>query len=300
MLLANVGTPANRARRYRQVPLALGKFLFWVGVPISIIGFTRQADLSGNLYLAPLVAWVAIFLGLFCSRLWINWRGLAWSRPTQGSFSLASMLGNTGYIGYPVVLLLPQLGLDMFGWALFYDALGTLLGSYGFGAVLASEFSAGRSSGRTSQWRNRLRQVLRNPIIWAFGLGLLLKLVALPRWLDQGLYRVAWFVVMLSLVLIGMRIQQLESWRHLPPALVAVSIKMLILPLTVGFGLTLLGVEGATRLVLILQAGMPCAFSNLVLAEAYDLDRELSVTCVALSSGILLLTLPIWLWQFSD
>ena len=103
---------------------------------------------------------------------------------------------------------------------------------------------------------------------------------------------------MLSLVLIGMRIQQLESWRHLPPALVAVSIKMLVLPLTVGFGLTLLGVEGATRLVLILQTGMPCAFSNLVLAEAYDLDRELSVTCVALSSGILLLTLPIWLWQF--
>jgi predicted permease len=80
---------------------------------------------------------------------------------------------------------------------------------------------------------------------------------------------------------------------------VAVSIKMLILPLTVGLGLTLLGVEGATRLVLILQAGMPCAFSNLVLAEAYDLDRDLSVTCVALSSGILLLTLPIWLWQFS-
>jgi len=181
-----------------------------------------------------------------------------------------------------------------------WERWGTLLGSYGFGAILASEFSADRSGDRTSQWRNRLRQVLRNPIIWAFGFGLLLKQVALPGWLDQGLYGIAWFVVMLSLVLIGMRIQQLESWRHLPPALVAVSIKMLVLPLTVGFGLTLLGVEGATRLVLILQTGMPCAFSNLVLAEAYDLDRELSVTCVALSSGILLLTLPIWLWQFSD
>ena len=64
-------------------------------------------------------------------------------------------------------------------------------------------------------------------------------------------------------------------------------------------GLTILGIEGAPRLVLILQAGMPCAFSNLVLAEAYSLDRDLSVTCVALSSISLLLTLPIWLWQFS-
>ena len=281
------------------MPLALGKFLFWVGVPLSIIGFIRRADLSGNLYLAPLVAWVAIFLGLLFSRLWIALRGLTWPRPTQGSFSLASMLGNTGYIGYPVVLLLPQLGVDMFGWALFYDALGTLLGSYGFGAILASEFSGRAPVGQPPHWPSRLSPVLKNPIIWAFGIGMLLKLATLPSWLDQLLYRFAWLIVMLSLVLIGLRIQQLSSWQHMPPALVAVSIKMLVLPLIIGAGLTLFGVAGAPRLVLILQAGMPCAFSNLVLAEAYGLDRDLSVTCVALSSIALLLTLPIWLWGFS-
>lgn len=270
-----------------------------MGVPLSIIGFIRRADLSGNLYLAPLVAWVAIFLGLLFSRLWIALQGLTWPRPTQGSFSLASMLGNTGYIGYPVVLLLPQLGVDMFGWALFYDALGTLLGSYGFGAILASEFSGRAPVGQTPRWPSRLSPVLKNPIIWAFGIGMLLKLAALPSWLDQLLYRFAWLIVMLSLVLIGLRIQQLSSWQHIPPALVAVSIKMLVLPLIIGAGLTLFGVAGAPRLVLILQAGMPCAFSNLVLAEAYGLDRDLSVTCVALSSIALLLTLPIWLWGFS-
>lgn len=298
-LLASVGPPAQRVTRHQRVPLVLGKFLFWIGVPISIIGFIRRADLSGNLYLAPVVAWGAILLGLLCSRLWILLRGTTWPRPTQGSFSLASMLGNTGYIGYPVVLLLPQLGIDMFGWALFYDALGTLLGSYGFGAVLASDFGDHCRASRRPQWQTRFLEVFRNPIIWAFGLGMMLKLTTLPGWLDQLLYRFAWLVVMLALVLIGMRIQQLSSWRHMPPALVAVSIKMLILPLAVGIGLTMLGVGGAPRLVLILQAGMPCAFSNLVLAEAYELDRDLSVTCVALSSIGLLLTLPIWLWQFS-
>jgi hypothetical protein len=299
ILLTSVGSPADRVKRHHQVPLALGKFLFWIGVPISIIGFIRRADLSGNLYLAPVVAWVAILMGLVCSRLWIALRGLTWPRPTQGSFSLASMLGNTGYIGYPVVLLLPQLGVDMFGWALFYDALGTLLGSYGLGAVLASEFSGQPLHRQRPQWQARILPILRNPIIWAFSLGMLLKLVAFPIWLDQLLYRVAWIIVMLSLVLIGLRVQQLRSWQHMPSALVAVCIKMLILPLSIGLGLTLLGIEGAPRLVLILQAGMPCAFSNLVLAEAYDLDRDLSVTCVALSSAILLLTLPVWLWQFS-
>ncbi|MGB3137299.1 MAG: AEC family transporter [Nodosilinea sp.] len=286
---------------HQRVPRELGKFLFWLGIPLSIIGFMRRADLSGNLYLAPVVAWTAILLGLLCSRLWIRAVRGPWPRPTQGSFSLAAMLGNTGYIGYPVVLLLPQLGVGVFGWALFYDALGTLLGSYGLGAILASEMG-GQSrpaSQLGQQWLIRLRAVGQNPIILAFGLGLVLKTIALPPWLDLGLYQFAWAIVVLSLVLMGLRIQQLKSWQHLHRATAAVAIKMLVLPLAVGLGLTLVGIDGPPRLVMILQAGMPCAFSNLVLAEAYDLDRDLSVTCVGLSSASLLLTLPLWLWAFA-
>jgi hypothetical protein len=280
--------------------MALGKFLFWVGIPISIVGFMRRADLSGQIYLAPAVAWAAMLLGLLCSRLWISAQGQHWPRPTQGSFSLASMLGNTGYIGYPVVLLLPQLGLSVFGWALFYDALGTLLGSYGLGAILASEFSGRRQEKSQPAWLSWLLEILRNPIILAFGVGLVLKTLRLPTWLDGVLYRMAWMVVMLSLVLMGLRIQQLTSWRHVSRAGAAIAIKMLILPLAVGLGLTVLGVDGPPRLVMVLQAGMPSAFSNLVLAEAYELDRDLSVTCVGLSSVGLLLTLPIWLWGFAQ
>ncbi len=294
--------PGEPQGLYQQVPLRLGRFLFWLGIPLSIVGFMRRADLSGNLYLAPVVAWVAILLGLLCSRLWIRADRAPWPRPTQGSFSLAAMLGNTGYIGYPVVLLLPQLGVGVFGWALFYDALGTLLGSYGLGAILAAELGGPgpkTAQPRQRQWSTRLRAVGQNPIILAFGLGLGLKAIALPAWLDLGLYQFAWAIVVLSLVLMGLRIQQLSSWRHLHRATVAVVIKMLVLPLAVGLGLTLLGVDGPPRLVMILQAGMPCAFSNLVLAEAYDLDRDLSVTCVGLSSASLLLTLPLWLWAFS-
>ncbi|WP_317036962.1 AEC family transporter [Nodosilinea sp. E11] len=292
---------------YYQVPLRLGRFLFWVGIPLSIIGFMRRADLSGNLYLAPVVAWGAILLGLGCSRLWLSVHQVSWSRPTQGSFSLAAMLGNTGYIGYPVVLLLPQLGVSVFGWALFYDALGTLLGSYGLGAILAAEMGGrpqspldltGARPGMR-QWLSRLRAVGQNPIILAFGLGLWLKTIALPAWLDSALYQLAWVIVVLSLVLMGLRMQQLRSWQHVHRATAAVAIKMLVLPLAVGLALTALGVDGPARLVMILQAGMPCAFSNLVLAEAYDLDRDLSVACVGLSSASLLFTLPLWLWAFS-
>jgi len=39
----------------------------------------------------------------------------------SGQFSLAAMVGNTGYLGYPITLAFA--GTQYFGWALFYDLL---------------------------------------------------------------------------------------------------------------------------------------------------------------------------------
>lgn len=279
------------------VAFQLGRFLFWLGVPLSIVGFIYRADLSGPVFWAPLVAWLAMLLGLSCSYLWLRPRRRHWQRPSQGSFTLASMLGNTGYMGFPVVLLLPQLGPDYFGWALLYDAFGTLFGAYGLGVVVAADF--GRQSAIPDKWFTHLKEIVRNPTILGFFIGMGLRPVPLPKPIDQGLYGFAWLIVMLALVLMGMRLHQLASWQNLQPAAVAVGIKMLLIPLAVGLVLTLIGLQGPTRLVLVLQAGMPCAFANLVLAEAYNLDKGLTVTCVGLSSALLLLTLPLWLWGFA-
>ena len=45
-------------------PAQVGKFLFWVGVPISIVGFLRHAQVSWSLWVAPVVAWAAILSGI--------------------------------------------------------------------------------------------------------------------------------------------------------------------------------------------------------------------------------------------
>lgn len=281
--------------------IALGQFLFWIGVPLGIIGFLHQSDLSGRVYLAPLVAWAAMLLGLLCGLLWLRSRRHPWSRASQGSFSLATMLGNTGSIGYPVVLLLPQLGPDYFGWALFYDALGTLPGAYGFGVIWASVYGD-RPLGQVhprDRWRAPLLEIIRNPTLVAFAAALALRPVAFPGLVNQILYGFGWLMIFLSLVLMGLRLQQVSSWRTLKSATIVVGIKMVLTPLVVGLVLTGLGLQGPARLALVVQAGMPCAFATLILAEAYNLDRDLAVTSLGLSAAMLLLTLPIWLWSFA-
>lgn len=274
-----------------RVLAGLGQFLLWVGVPITIVVFLRQTELSGLLWLAPLVAWVAIVLGI----------GLAWGclrlqaaechPPTQGSFFLTSMVGNTGYLGYPVALSL--LGPENFGWTLFYDLLGSTLGAYGLGIGIAAQFGLGLQS----RWQ-LVQHLLKNPPLWSFVAGLGFRSVPLPALLDQVLQGLAWSVIWLALILLGMRLSHLSSWRHLPLALSSLSIKMLVVPLIMGLGLTIAGIHGPPRLALVLQMAMPPAFATLVLSEVYGLDRELTVTSLMLGTAGLLVTLPLWLWLF--
>lgn len=283
----------------------LGQFLFWIGVPLSIFSFLRRTDLGGSIWLSPVVAWVAILLGLGLAWWWLQGKS-GWSQPSQGSFLLSCMVGNTGYIGYPVILLLPQLGPEYFGWALFYDILGTFFGAYGLGVILASHFSprhlhpsAHSRNWWTILWQDLILELGKNPILLAFFLGLACHSLAFPPLLDQLLNQFAWSMVVFSLVLMGMRLQQVTSARHLPAAMISVGIKMLGVPLTIGILLTVWGLEGPPKLVLILQSGMPSAFATLILAEHYQLDRELTATVVGLGSAFLVITLPVWVLLFS-
>ncbi|XGV95537.1 MAG: AEC family transporter [Leptolyngbya sp. BL-A-14] len=285
----------------KTMPAYLGKFLFWVGVPISIVAFLRHAHLSASLWLAPVLAWIAMLLGVGIA-WWLSRRSLtpfplavsplALSQPAKGSFLLASMLGNTGYIGYPVALAL--VGSRDFAWTLFYDLLGSTLGAYGLGVAIAAHFGA---TSRAT-FRQSLQAMLQNPALWSFGVGLALREQPLSPVLEAGLRSFAWGVVALSLMLIGMRLSQLSSLANLKPAVASIGIKMLLVPLLLGLALWAVGLTGSMYRALLLQMAMPPAFATLVLAEAYNLDQELTVTTLILGCLTLVLLLPLWLWFF--
>ncbi|MBD2508154.1 AEC family transporter [Nostoc muscorum FACHB-395] len=277
------------------VPTRLGQFLFWVGVPISIVSFLRQSSLSGQIWIAPAIAYLAILLGAFLA--WLGIKGQAYFRntvlqpPTQASLILAAMLGNTGYLGFPITLAM--VGKEYFAWALFYDLLGSFPGTYGLGVLLAARFGGGVQN----HWQTA-KSILINPALWGFGFGLLFRQVTIPTVMEFWLEKFAWSSVALSLVLIGMRLALLKSWGSLPQVGMSLGIKMLLVPLILGSILPVFGITGAIAKVIVLQMAMPPAFATLVIAEAFNLDRDLAVTALAAGAILLLLTLPVWLGLF--
>jgi malate permease and related proteins len=303
----------------------LAKFLFFFGTPFSILAFMRRANLSGAILIAPLTAWIAILVGAGLAWIWIDLgvteerlkaisQGIeyvnqlepksaiasnlpaiktSWSQRTQGSFLLAMMVGNTGFLGIPVILSL--LGSDLFAWALFYDLLGTGMGLNVLGIALAAHY------GNSTQRRDKFAPVLailQNPSLWAFAIGFVSRSLPLPAQTEKIVQTGAWGVITLSLITIGMQLSKLTSLRNLKQGLTCLAIKMFLTPLVVGTGLMFFGVTGPARLLLVLQMAMPPAFGTTLLAEAFNLDRELAVTTVAIGCVTLLLTIPIWMWLF--
>lgn len=245
--------------------------------------------------MSPDIAYLAILLGAFLAWLAIKaqvyFRNPVPQQSTQASLILAAMLGNTGYLGFPITLAI--VGKEYFAWALFYDLLGSFPGAYGLGVLLAARFGGGIYN----DWQIA-RAILINPALWSFGFGLLFRQVTIPTAAEFCLEKFAWSSVALSLMLIGMRLALLKSWRSLPQAGMSLGIKMLLVPLILGSILPLFGLTGPIAKIIVLQMAMPPAFATLVIAETFNLDRDLAVTALATGAIVLLVTLPVWLWLF--
>jgi predicted permease len=304
------------------LPGVLARFLYLVGIPISVANFIRKAEFNSSVWISPVIAWSAVLLAVFLSWHFLKGSSKPRSKSTKASFTLLSYLGNTSYLGFPVILLLPQLGPQYFSSAVLYDFFGTLVAGYGLGVFFAGQASRNTDEGNTASFTrsssieggsaisatkrggarallDALTEVAKNPTFYAFFVGLYLKTLAIPEWIVSGLGAIAWSSIMVALIVMGMRIQQLSSKLNLKLAIQPVLIKTILVPLVLAAALTGLGLEGPQRLVLILQSAMPCGFINLVLAENYGLDVELTVASILLSCIVFAFMLPVWATLFT-
>jgi hypothetical protein len=290
-------------------PRLLGRGLYWVGVPLQIFTLARQTQWQARVEWASLVTIAALIGGLLLA--WISLQvvqrlapaeatedGVVASGAThpaarQGSFVLSSMIGNTGFVGLAIVPTFvhePDLG-----WVVLYSVTHNLVGSYGLGVLLASYY--GRQADDRPWW-HLLRDVLTVPSLWAFAIGFGTRSVGFPAMIDTGLHFGILVVIPAALTLMGMRLSQLQGWKSLRLAVVPAVLKVVAVPGLVGLSTTIAHLPSAPQLAMVLMSGMPTAFAGLILAEEYNLDRELIASSIFLSTIALLLTVPLWLWLF--
>ncbi|MCC3471151.1 MULTISPECIES: AEC family transporter [unclassified Microcoleus] len=300
-------------------PKLLSRFLFWIGIPLQIAVLARQSDFSGAVGFTPAIAIFVLFVST--SLAWLTWVLLrrlstrhvkkpyfdgkhsvvnlfllninSLTRSSQGSFILAAMLGNTGFVGLAITPAI--ISSDNNNWAVLYSVTNNVMGSYGFGVFLASYFG---NSDDKNHWWIQLRDVLTVPAIWGFIIGFFTRNIPLPEPVESGLQTAVLAVIASALVLVGIRLRAIKTWQSFELALVPSLLKVVIVPVLIGLGASFFGLSGDPRFVLVLMSGTPTALSVLILAEIYELDRDLLASSIALTSVGLLLMLPLWLACF--
>jgi malate permease and related proteins len=297
-------------------PRLLGRSLYWVGIPLEIFALARQTEFSWQTSLAPILTGITLFSGLGLA--WLMLQVIKRVEPTpaieskeiaapaltpdpaswqlrsrQGSFLISSMLGNTGFVGLAIapVFVSPQAQ----SWLVLYSVTQNVLGTYGIGVFLSSYY--GRST-QEKRWWTQIRDVLTVPSLWAFAISTGTRSVNLPDVVESGLHASIWLVIPAALLLMGMRLSQLRGWQSLKLAIAPTVVKSLVMPILVGILTPFAGIGAEASLALVLMAGMPTAFAGLILAEEYELDRELIASSIVLTTCTLLLTIPLWLVLF--
>jgi malate permease and related proteins len=251
-----------------------------------------DADEAGGL----VIGWVAILAAA----------GLAWlagsrllrlSRPATGALITATLVPNSGYLGYPLVLSL--LGSDALGEAVVYDivvpAPSLLLLGFGAGAAFGTKAGEG--------FRDRvIAFVTRNPPLYAAIAGLLAPdslapdlLVDVSRGFVIALLPIGFFAVGAVLA------EEVEEKRvelgspFDPPVGAAILLRLLIAPgLLLLLSLPFIDLPGPYLLL----AAMPCGINTLVVAHVYGLDSKLAAQVVAWTTAMaivaVLIAEPIW------
>ncbi|MFK0732453.1 MAG: AEC family transporter [Gloeotrichia echinulata GP01] len=292
----------------------LGQGLYWIGVPVQMFVLARHTNLSnGGLILGIVVGVLLLSLALAL----LLWWGLQWfinpkvqpqpqslefpvvtdvnsvKQASLGSFILAAIVGNTSFIGLTLTQVL--ISPENTGWAVLYSVINNIVGTYGIAVLISSYFGKGETK---KHWWINLRDFISVPSRWTFLLGLNTQFVKLPQVVESGLNQAVWVVIAFALLLVGLRLGSLRGWKSLKIASIASIIKVLIIPMVVGLCATYFGVTGEQRLVLVLMSGTPTGLAVLILAEVYDLDRNLLASSIALTFVGLLLALPLWLAWF--
>ncbi len=266
---------------------SLTTLVYVVLLPALVLVVLWRAPLSLDAVRVAVMAMLGVGVGMATAWLWFMRR-----RPAGAAFGailLAAAFPNATYMGLPV--LEATLGSWSRSVAVQYDLFACTPLLLSVGVMLAYHF------GNSSEKVHPLKNLLQVPPLWAAVIGVALNLLAvpLPTVLGGMLDLLAAGVVPLMLFSLGLGLRWGAGWAgHLNLVLPVVVIQLLFTPLIVWGASDLVGLDGAVRTAVVLEAAMPSMVLGIVLCDRYRLDSSLYAMAVTMSTALSIITLPLW------
>jgi hypothetical protein len=254
------------------------RIVMYIGMPCLVVSGLSKISVDP----AVLFDVMAIALGIIACLILLVWLILKWRGHAPSVYMPSLIFVNSGNMGIPLAFM--AFGDDGLALALcYFIAQATLHVTLGIAIV----------NGQTGTFVSRIKDLFKQPLPYAAAIGFSLIMTgsSMPRWLSATVEMLGDMAIPLMLITLGISLASLKGgdWQR--------SLFYSCIRLGCGFCLglavvTLLELEGVIRGVVLIQATMPAAVLNYLLALRYDRQATDVAGIVVTSTALSFLTLP--------
>lgn len=271
-----------------STPIALNGFIIHVSLPALTLLHIHRLQLDRSLVLTALMPWV------FFAAAWgfyrVAGRAMALPGRTVGALILVTGLGNTSFVGLPMIEA--WFGKEWIGVGVVADQLGSFLALSTVGILTASAYSSGGATAR-----ELARRVLLFPPFQALVLAFLLRPVAYPEVIATVLQKLGDTLTPLALASVGFQLRFRMAPGVLRPLTLGLFFKLILGPALL-YALYVLALGGRGRVigVTIFEAAMAPMITAGIIAIDHELDPPLVTLLLGVGIPLSFLTLAGWWW----
>lgn len=271
-----------------SAPEVLNKVVLYVCLPAAVLVYAPRLQLGRDLLVVAAVPW--LLLGATVAAVSALTRGLALRRDQHAVLLLTVALGNTSFLGYPLVRAL--LGEAALPVAVAYDQFGAFLILSTFGLYVLARYGGDREPTA----RDIARRIASFPPFLALVAGLTVMPAEPPAWIAGGLQRLADALLPLVVLAIGLGLSLRLPRDELRPLAAGLLLKLALMPL-LALGLArAFGLDGVVHDAVVLESAMPPMITAAALAISHRLAPGLASAMVGYGILLSLATLPAWAW----
>jgi predicted permease len=270
---------------HKETGNVLNLFVIYISLPALVLLKIPDLVFTGNLLVPALMPWLMLLLS--CSAILLLSKILKWERATTGCLLLLIPLGNTSFLGIPMVKAF--FGDQAIPYAVLYDQLGSFLALATYGSLILALYGPGEKSPTLA---GVIKKIVSFPPFIALILALLLKTFPYPPMAVSLLKTLASTLVPLVMIAVGFQLTLRLNREVTSQLCIGLSIKLVAAPIAALFLCKIAGLEGEAVQVSIFESGMPPMVSAGALAILADLSPKLTAALVGIGIVLSFITLP--------
>lgn len=267
-------------------PAVLNGFIVHVSLPALTLHHLRHLDFEAGMAAPLAMAWLLFAIGV--AFFFTAQRLFRWPAATTGALILTGALGNTSFVGIPMIESF--FGREHVGLGILIDQLGTYVVLSTVGLLVAALLSSGELTAKAVG-----RRIFTFPPFLAVLVALASSPLALPAWVDGVFLRLGDTLAPLALLSVGYQLRLGAVRNRWRPLAAGLGYKLVAGPLAVlAVFASLYDLENPVMQVAVFEAAMAPMVGGAIVAAQHKLDPELGTLMLGIGIPLSFLTLPLW------